>query len=73
LWSTATRSRSKFSRLETDKTWALEVVDSEGTSHFCDKQFKSDNDARNTALQALEAEGAVALKRGDKIIPFRRP
>ena len=59
-------------RLETDKTWTLEVVDHEGTSHVWDEQFKSDKDARNVALQALEADGAVAFMRGDNVIPFRK-
>lgn len=59
-------------RLETDTTWTLEVVDHEGTSHVWDEQFKSDKDARNSALQALEEEGAVAFMRGDKVVPFRR-
>jgi hypothetical protein len=59
-------------RLETEKTWTLEVVDLEGTSHVWDEQFKSDKDARNVALQALEAEGAVAFMRGNNVIPFRR-
>lgn len=59
-------------RLEQDKTWTLEVVDHEGTSHVWDEQFSSDKDARNTALQAIEAEGAVAFMRGDNVIPFRK-
>ena len=41
-------------RLETDKTWTLEVVDLDGTSHVWDEQFKSDKDARNVALEALD-------------------
>lgn len=59
-------------RLEQDKTWTLEVVDHEGTSHVWDDQFASDKDARNTAIQAIEAEGAVAFMRGDNVIPFRK-
>jgi hypothetical protein len=59
-------------RLETDKTWTLEIVDIEGTSHVWDEQFKSDKDARNTAIQAIEAEGAIAFMRGDNVIPFRK-
>jgi len=59
-------------RLEQDKTWTLEVVDHEGTSHVWDDQFASDKDARNTAIQAIEAEGAVAFMRGDIVIPFRK-
>ncbi len=60
-------------RLESDQTWTLEVVDHEGTSHVWDEQFKSDKDARNAALQALEAEGALAFIRGDNIISIRKP
>lgn len=59
-------------RLETDKTWTLEVVDHEGTSHVWDEEFSSDKDARNAAIQAIEAEGAIALIRGDNTIPFRK-
>jgi hypothetical protein len=58
-------------RLETDKTWTLEVVDPEGTSHVWEDQFSSDKDARNTAIQAIETEGALAFMRGDNVIPFR--
>ena len=58
-------------RLEQDKTWTLEVVDHEGTSHVWDDQFASDKDARNTAIQAIEAEGAIAFMRGDNVVPFR--
>ena len=60
-------------RLETDKTWTLEVVDHEGTSHVWEEEFNSDKDARNAAIQAIEAEGAIAFMRGDNIIPFRKP
>lgn len=59
-------------RLETDKTWTLEVVDHEGTSHVWDEQFKSDKDARNAAVEALEREGAIAFIRGNNVIPFRQ-
>lgn len=59
-------------RLETDKTWTLEVVDHGGTSHAWDEQFRSDRDARNAAIEALESEGAVAFMRGDNVIPFRK-
>ena len=48
-------------RLEQDRTWTLEVVDHEGTSHVWDDQFASDKDARNTAIQAIEAEGVIAF------------
>ena len=57
-------------RLETDRAWTLEVVDHEGTSHVWDEQFKSDRDARNAAVEALEREGAIAFMRGNNVIPF---
>ena len=59
-------------RLEKNKTWTLEVVDNEGTSHVWDDQFSSDKDARNAAIQAIKAEGAIAFMRGDNVIPFRK-
>ncbi len=59
-------------RLETEKAWTLEVVDFEGTSHVWDDQFRSDKDARNAAIQAIETEGAIAFMRGDNVIPFRQ-
>jgi len=60
-------------RLESEKTWTLEVVDHDGTSHVWDDQFLSDKDARNEALKAIEAEGALAFMRGNNVIPFKRP
>jgi hypothetical protein len=48
------------------------VVDDEGTSHVWDDQFVSDKDAHNTAIQAIEAEGAIAFMRGDNVISFRK-
>lgn len=59
-------------RLEHDKAWTLEVVDHEGTSHVWDDEFASDRDARNAALQAIEADGALAFIRGNNVIPFRQ-
>ena len=57
-------------RLEDEKTWTLEVVDHDNTSHVWDEQFKSDKDARNAALQEIESEGPLAFTRGDNVIPF---
>ena len=37
-----------------------------------DDQFASDKDARNTAIQAIEAEGEIAFMRGDNVIRFRK-
>lgn len=59
-------------RLETDKTWTLEVVDHEGTSHVWDDQFASDKDARNAALTEIEREGAVTFMRGSNVVQFRK-
>lgn len=59
-------------RLETDRTWTLEVVDHENTSHVWDEQFRTDRDARNAAMEALEREGAIAFMRGNNVIPFRQ-
>ena len=59
-------------RLDTDQAWTLEVVDHEGTSHVWEHQFESDVDARDTATNAIETEGAVAFMRGNNVIPFRQ-
>ena len=59
-------------RLETDKTWSLEVVDHESISHVWDEQFRTDRDARNAAVEALEREGAIAFMRGNNVVPFRQ-
>ena len=55
------------------KTWTLEIVDHAGTSHVWNEEFRPDKDARNAAIQAIEAEGAIAFMRGDNIISFRKP
>ena len=70
--STASPSPSKSTASNKDKTWTLEAVDHEGTSHVWDEQFASDKDARNTAIQAIYAKGAIAFMRGDNVIPFRK-
>lgn len=59
-------------RMENEKSWTLEVVDIEGTSHVWDDTFNSDKDARDAALLAIETDGAVAFMRGDNVVPFRR-
>lgn len=48
------------------------MVDHEGASHSWHNQFALDKDARNTAIQAIEAEGTSAFTRGDEVIPFRK-
>ncbi|MCZ7888701.1 MULTISPECIES: hypothetical protein [Agrobacterium] len=57
-------------RLETDTTWTLEVVDYNNTSHVWDEQFRSDTEAQDVAVQAIETEGALAFMRGNNVIPF---
>ncbi|WP_252193281.1 hypothetical protein, partial [Rhizobium sp. CSW-27] len=59
-------------RLETDKTWTLEVIDHQNTSHVWDEQFESDAKARDVAIKTIEAEGALAFMRGNNVIPFRQ-
>ncbi|UXT82588.1 hypothetical protein [Agrobacterium tumefaciens] len=59
-------------RLETDTAWTLEVVDHTNTSHVWDEQFRSDAEARDVAVKAIEAEGALAFMRGNNVIPFRQ-
>lgn len=59
-------------RLQTEGNWTLEVVDADGTSHVWDGQFPTDEDAMNTALNALHGEGAEAFMTGDTVVNFRR-
>ncbi|WMW58917.1 hypothetical protein RE411_21915 [Agrobacterium pusense] len=59
-------------RLETDTTWTLEVVDHNNTIHVWDEQFRSDAEARDVAVKAIETEGALAFMRGNNVIPFRQ-
>lgn len=59
-------------RLETDKTWTLEVLDHQNNSHVWDEQFESDAEARDVAVKTIEAEGALAFMRGNNVIPFRQ-
>ncbi len=65
------RFQIEIHRLDTDRTWTLEVVDPDGTSHVWEEQFASDKDARDVAIKAIETEGAAAFMRGDNVIPFR--
>ena len=48
------------------------MVDHNNTSHVWDQQFRSDVEARDVALKAIEAEGALAFMRGNNVIPFRQ-
>ena len=58
-------------RIEGDENWSLEVVDHEGTSHVWNELFKSDDDARNAAVEAFEKEGAMGFMKGDNVVPLR--
>ena len=59
-------------RLEDEKTWTLEVVDHENTSHVWDEQFVSDKDARNAALREIEEKGPLAFMKGDNVVAFSK-
>lgn len=58
-------------RLENDSARTLEVIEHEGTSHAWEEQFQSDTIACDTAVVAVESEGAVVLMRCN-IFPIRR-
>jgi hypothetical protein len=63
-------------RLEHEKKWTLEVVNSSGTSIVWDDPFESDEQAYAELLCIVAEEGTKAL--GDEaaqsnIVPFRRP
>lgn len=62
--------RIEIYRLEDDPLWALEVVDTEGTSTVWDEQFKTDQDALDAVEAVIRDEGAAAFR--DNVIPFRR-
>ncbi|WP_245446272.1 hypothetical protein [Metarhizobium album] len=59
-------------RLETEKTWTLEVVDYRNTSHVWEEQFTSDVKALDVATKTIETEGALPFMRGNNVIPFRQ-
>ena len=65
------RLRIEIDRLEADPSRTMEAVDMGGTSHVWEGYFASDTDARNVAVKAIEAEGAIAFVRGDKVVRFR--
>ena len=63
-------------RLEHEKNWTLEVVNSSGTSIVWDDPFESDQQAYAEFLRTVAKEGMKAF--GDEtvqsnIVPFRRP
>lgn len=59
-------------RLEQDRAWTLEVIDCKGTSHVLEDQLSCDIEARDAAIKAIEAEGAIAFMRGNNVVPFRQ-
>ena len=59
-------------RLETDTLWTLEVIDHTGTSHVWREGFASDKEARDTAINALEAEGPAAFVSPSNVTPLRQ-
>lgn len=59
-------------RLDNDRAWTPEFVDHQGTSHVWEEQFKTDRDARNAAIQALERESTLAFMHGNNVFPFRQ-
>jgi hypothetical protein len=59
-------------RLETKTEWALEVVNSAGTSIVWDDQFPSDEAANEEFLRTVASEGMASFLDDEKVVPFRR-
>ena len=59
-------------RLENEKGWSLEVVNSSGTSAVWDDLFSSDHDAYAEFESTVAQEGIRTFLDGGKVIPFRR-
>ena len=59
-------------RLETKTEWALEVVNSVGTSIVWDNQFSSDDVANEEFLRTVAEEGMATFLDDAKVIPFPR-
>ncbi len=59
-------------RLETKTEWALEVVNSAGTSIVWDDQFPSDDAANEEFLRTVAKEGMATFLDDAKVIPFPR-
>ena len=72
VWNQAGRYRPLFAAIETDTALTLEVVDYNKTGHVWDEQFRSDAEARDVAVKAIVAEGALAFMRGNIVIPLRQ-
>ncbi len=58
--------------LETKGEWALEVVNSAGTSIVWDNQFPSDDAANEEFLRTVAEEGMATFLDDAKVIPFPR-
>ena len=59
-------------RLEKDKSWTLEVVNSEGTSIVWDDAFDTDEDAYAEFERTVKEEGMKTFLDSGNVIPFRR-
>jgi hypothetical protein len=60
-------------RLEHEKDWTLEVVNSCGTSIVWDDAFESDDQAYAAFQRTVTEEGMQAFIDASNVIPFRRP
>ena len=59
-------------RLEKDKSWNLEVVNSAGTSIDWDDAFDTDEDAYAEFERTVKEEGMKTFLGSGNVIPFRR-
>ena len=57
-------------RLEHDPKWALEVINSEGTSITWDILFDTDDEAYAAFKLVVEEEGIETFLDNDNVIPF---
>lgn len=54
--------------LRPEKTWTLEVVDGNNTSHVWEEQFPTEEDALDTAIKAVETKDGLAIVQADSAI-----
>ena len=59
-------------RLETEKDWSLEVVNSDGTSIVWDDLFPSDTSAYEEFERTVAEEDISTFLDDNNVIPFRR-
>jgi len=59
-------------RLETDASWALEVVNAAGTSTVWEELFPTADAANEEFLRTAADEGMAAFLDSAKVVPFRR-